>query len=799
MWIFVVIVVVVLICLVGWRLRKRSDSGGYGSKGHESYDWRPFSNDKTRTSSGSSTSSARTTSANSANSSASASVSDSASISSKSERSSSVSTPKFEAHISQVVNEHFSSSVQTGKQKHTSSSGKPQADKVGSANSGAAKPEGSVKPTPQVTASTQKPSAGTKERAVSSHSTECISMFTSTSADLAEKLKTAKASSSNAGAAKPEGSVKPTPQVTASTQKPSAGTKERAVASPSPSHECISKFTSTKDLLKPEPVESKVERASTASSTRSDSRAKPLQLRKRSDSGGYGSKGHESYDWRPFSNDKTRTSSGSSTSSARTTSANSANSSASASVSDSASISSKSERSSSVSTPKFEAHISQVVNEHFSSSVQTGKQKHTSSSGKPQADKVGSANSGAAKPEGSVKPTPQVTASTQKPSAGTKERAVSSPSPSHECISKFTSTKDLLKLEPIESKVERASTASSTRSDSRAKPLQPASAAPASKKAYTPDQSSIFGLHKPASVAPVSTPVSAPSPIQASAQAPVSAPVPVPTPTVLSQAPTQDWYAGAVHTTTLPLGSASSEIDNRLKQTPPPVIKSVKVKLLPDYADANWYLKSFANFGGKKGDVDGLYSYLRGGVQTMLDVGLWSIDMLKPEWETYLALLASNNVTALYHFTARCNVDIIKQARGLVSWYSADQMGMYIPFAGGDAKSRELDVLYNNADYVHLSFCDDHPMAYHLRNQGTVLLEISPVVAVLSSTLFSDINAADRLHKQGPNFSDLQMVNFAATKMHYVSRTSEFFKPHQAEVMVYRCVPACLIHNLDFL
>lgn len=180
----------------------------------------------------------------------------------------------------------------------------------------------------------------------------------------------------------------------------------------------------------------------------------------------------------------------------------------------------------------------------------------------------------------------------------------------------------------------------------------------------------------------------------------------------------------------------------------------------------------------------------------MLDKGLWDTDMLKPDWESYLALLASNRVRVLYHFTARSNIAKIKQSKGLISWYSAERKGLSIPIAGGDTWSRKLDSRYDNADFVHLSFCDDHPMAYRLRDNDIVLLEISPIVSALVSTRFSDINAADSLHHQGPNFSDLQRVDFDATKMHYVSRESEHFKTHQAEVMVYRCVPSCLIHNL---
>lgn len=249
----------------------------------------------------------------------------------------------------------------------------------------------------------------------------------------------------------------------------------------------------------------------------------------------------------------------------------------------------------------------------------------------------------------------------------------------------------------------------------------------------------------------------------------------------------------SVHTSTFTL-SPNEEVKNKLRKTPA-FISEVQVQFVPDYSSVTWCFRSLEERVAS-GNTDGIYSALKSDVQTMLDKGLWDTDMLKPDWESYLALLASNRVRVLYHFTARSNIAKIKQSKGLISWYSAERKGLSIPIAGGDTWSRKLDSHYDNADFVHLSFCDDHPMAYRLRDKDIVLLEISPIVSALVSTRFSDINAADSLHHQGPNFSDLQRVDFDATKMHYVSRESEHFKPHQAEVMVYRCVPSCLIHNL---
>ena len=75
-------------------------------------------------------------------------------------------------------------------------------------------------------------------------------------------------------------------------------------------------------------------------------------------------------------------------------------------------------------------------------------------------------------------------------------------------------------------------------------------------------------------------------------------------------------------------------------------------------------------------------------------------------------------------------------------------------------------------------------MKYRLQQSGSdmVVLRIKIDVALLKDTLFSDINAADRLHTHGGSLLDLKRVNFDATKRHFVSKNDEDFKPHQAEV-----------------
>lgn len=171
----------------------------------------------------------------------------------------------------------------------------------------------------------------------------------------------------------------------------------------------------------------------------------------------------------------------------------------------------------------------------------------------------------------------------------------------------------------------------------------------------------------------------------------------------------------------------------------------------------------------------------------------------KENWSDFKQILDNNGIRYLYHFTDRRNIPSIKRHGGLFSWHYCKKNNITIPCQGGDYDSQELDKKYGLEDYVRLSFCNDHPMAYRLQQSGSdmVILKIGVDVALLKGTLFSDINAADKLHTHGGELDDLKRVNFNATKRNYVRKDDDDFKSHQAEVMVKTFVPKKYIVNLD--
>ena len=161
-----------------------------------------------------------------------------------------------------------------------------------------------------------------------------------------------------------------------------------------------------------------------------------------------------------------------------------------------------------------------------------------------------------------------------------------------------------------------------------------------------------------------------------------------------------------------------------------------------------------------------------------------------------LDYLRRNGISKLFHFTDRRNLQSIRDHNGLYSWWYLDKHGITIPQQGGTAP--ELDMRYGLQDYVRLSFCDDHPMAYHLQKRGSIikLLEIDIEAAVIDGVLFSNMNATDNNCRFGKGMGYLQLVDLEATQRHYVSRYDSAFKPHQAEVMIPQHLPLCYIKNI---
>lgn len=182
----------------------------------------------------------------------------------------------------------------------------------------------------------------------------------------------------------------------------------------------------------------------------------------------------------------------------------------------------------------------------------------------------------------------------------------------------------------------------------------------------------------------------------------------------------------------------------------------------------------------------------------------------------FVKYLLEKRIAYLYHFTDIRNLNSIKAKGGLYSWDYCGRNGISIPSPGGDQTSRSLDLRHNLQNYVRLSFCDDHPMAYSKWNRGNrattiVLLKIDLRVILLGTPVFSDMNATDNKCHHGTTIEDLKRIDLDATQENYVSRNiretdnsgeerlvpNPKFKLHQAEVLIKEYVPLKFIKNMD--
>ncbi len=176
------------------------------------------------------------------------------------------------------------------------------------------------------------------------------------------------------------------------------------------------------------------------------------------------------------------------------------------------------------------------------------------------------------------------------------------------------------------------------------------------------------------------------------------------------------------------------------------------------------------------------------------------VTITKPDSKLILQYLKMKGIKRFYHFTDKQNLIKIKQFGGLYSWFYCEQNGIDIPNPGGDFDSRRLDRWHGLEDYVRLSFCDNHPMAWRKHKEGSslVLLYIDIDVAGFKDTLFTDRNAASSSFTCGGEYNDLLKVNIPATQRNYVSRSEgEIFYQHQAECMIKTFIPLKYITNID--
>ena len=74
----------------------------------------------------------------------------------------------------------------------------------------------------------------------------------------------------------------------------------------------------------------------------------------------------------------------------------------------------------------------------------------------------------------------------------------------------------------------------------------------------------------------------------------------------------------------------------------------------------------------------------------------------KSNWQEYKTLLEQQDISKLYHFTDRDNLESIIKNGGLYSWADCEQKGITISKPGGGMLSRQLD----SRDIAELCACE---------------------------------------------------------------------------------------------
>jgi hypothetical protein len=173
----------------------------------------------------------------------------------------------------------------------------------------------------------------------------------------------------------------------------------------------------------------------------------------------------------------------------------------------------------------------------------------------------------------------------------------------------------------------------------------------------------------------------------------------------------------------------------------------------------------------------------------------------KDNWREFQKILQEKNITKLYHFTDRANLQSIKQNGGLLSWAYCKQNNIAIPRPGGSELSWVLDRQKGLQNYVRLSFVADHPMLYVAQNDGRivnpVILEISTDVIFKKETKFATRNAAKSGVMANGTIEKFNAIKFSVLRSRYFD-LDENEKPfYQAEVLVWEKVPLDKILNIN--
>lgn len=169
--------------------------------------------------------------------------------------------------------------------------------------------------------------------------------------------------------------------------------------------------------------------------------------------------------------------------------------------------------------------------------------------------------------------------------------------------------------------------------------------------------------------------------------------------------------------------------------------------------------------------------------------------------EHYISKFDQHNITTLYHFTDRSNLQSIYENQGLLSFRELETRNINVEHLSSSEFSRSRDRQYGLDDFVRLSFSPNNPMMYVAMKEGRitdpVVLEIDAHLAWWDDTIYSNMNAIRNRVKIGGELEHFDSMRLdIATQENHFDLTEEEKPFYQAEVMIRNRVPFMFINNL---
>jgi len=156
----------------------------------------------------------------------------------------------------------------------------------------------------------------------------------------------------------------------------------------------------------------------------------------------------------------------------------------------------------------------------------------------------------------------------------------------------------------------------------------------------------------------------------------------------------------------------------------------------------------------------------------------------------------------LFHFTDPRNLASIEQ-HGLLSVQQLARQAIVPPAPGGNQWSHDADARIGMDGYVHLCFCDQHPMEYRARQDGRIgaatFLRVLPAVLDIPGVMFADdvankVGVAIRPLAEADEVLDLEVI-FKRTDWKDPAVQTRLQRARKYEILVPDHVPVALLRK----